>query len=68
MATFTAWLRDYTGLSLYDFRALDMAGTAEKELRDLFRAWIEDRRPVPQLISDAIEAAADYGFDVTEAF
>lgn len=65
--TFSAWLRDYTGLSLYDFRVLDMGGTSEKEIRDLFKAWLEDRRPTPEYITKAIDAAAAEGFDVMEA-
>ena len=62
--TFTAWLRDYTGLSLYDFRVLDLDGTSEKQVRDLFNAWLEDYRPAPRIVTEAIEAAADEGFDV----
>ena len=62
--TFGAWLREETGLSLYDFRVLDLDGTSEKEVRDLFNAWLEERNPTPQYITRAIESAANEGFDV----
>ena len=62
--TFTTWLRQQTGLSLYDFRVLDRDGTAEKEVRDLFSQWLEDARPVSTLITEAIIDAAQEDFDV----
>ena len=61
---FNAWLRRYTGLSLYDFRVLDKDGNSEKEVRDLFHAWLEDYKPIPSVVTKAIEAAANEGFDV----
>lgn len=61
---FNTWLRDYTGLTLYDFRVLDLDGTSEKQVRDLFCAWLEDYNPIPSVITEAIEMAADEGFDV----
>lgn len=61
---FINWLRQYTGLTLYDFRVLDMDGTNEREVRNLFCAWLEDYHPIPTVITKAIEAAADDGFDV----
>ena len=61
---FNTWLRRQTGLSLYDFRVLDMDGTSEKEVRDLFCAWLEDYKPIPSIVTQAIEEAADEGFDV----
>ena len=62
--SFNAWLRKQTGLSLYDFRVLDLDGTSEKQVRDLFCAWLEDYKPIPAIVTQAIEAAADEGFDV----
>lgn len=61
---FNAWLRDQTGLSLYDFRVLDMYGDSEKEVRDFFHMWIEEVHPVPQKITEAIEDAAGEGFEL----
>lgn len=63
--TFKEFIREYTGLTLYDFRVLDMDGSSEKEVRDIFRMWLEDYRPTKEKIADAIEAAAYEGFDVS---
>ena len=64
---FTAWIIRETGLSLYDFRVLDIDGTSEKQVRDLFTQWLEEEDPIPSIVSEAIEAAADEGFDVCVA-
>ena len=61
---FSQWIRDYTGLTLYDFRVLDLDGTSEKQVRELFAAWIEDARPVPSLITQAMIDAAAQGFEI----
>lgn len=61
---FNEWLRQQTGLSLYDFRVLDIDGTSEKQVRDFFNAWLEDYKPIPKIVTKAIEAAAGEGFDV----
>lgn len=61
---FTDFIRAYTGLTLYDFRVLDLYGDSEKEVRDLFQLWVDEQKPIPSLITDAMIKAADYGFDV----
>ena len=61
---FNEWLRKNTGLSLYDFRVLDIDGTSEKLVRDLFCSWLEDYKPTPAVVTEAIETAANEGFDV----
>jgi hypothetical protein len=61
---FRQWLRYETGLSLYDFRVLDLDNTSEKHVRDLFHQWLEEIDPIPAVVTKAIEAAADEGFDV----
>ena len=61
---FNEWLHDQTGLTLHDFRVLDMDGTSEKEVRDFFCSWLEEYKPIPAVVIEAIEAAADEGFDV----
>jgi len=63
---FNAWLKRETGLSLYDFRVLDIYGNSEKEVKDFFNYWIESIDPIPAVITKAIEAAAEYGFDVLD--
>ena len=61
---FNAWLKRQTGLTLYDFRVLDMYGDSENELRGLFHMWMEEEHPVPKKITEAIEAAANEGFEL----
>ena len=64
---FNAWLRDFTGLSLYDFRVLDLDGTSEQEVCDLFHKWVEFCKPSADAVKKAIEAAECEGFDVSAA-
>lgn len=62
---FNTWLKQQTGLSLYDFRVLDLDETSEKQVQDLFNVWIEKCCPTPQFIATAIKTAADEGFKIS---
>ena len=68
---FNSWLRSETGLSLYDFRVLpvyDLFGydNSGKEVKELFNQWCESVNPIPAEVTKAIEAAAEFGFDVLD--
>lgn len=66
MNDFVCWLRDYTGLSLYDFRVLDLDDTSETDVNKLYREWVEDEHPTDEQKADAIKRCADEGFEIKE--
>ena len=58
---FEKWLSNVIGLSLFDMYLLKASNA---DVRSLFESWIEEDCPVSYKITEAIEAAAVYGFDV----
>lgn len=64
---FRGWLVNYTGLSLHDFRVLDLEGESAQVVRGLFAKWLEDSKPTPSMIMDALAAAKGEGFDMATA-
>lgn len=64
---FRSWLVNYTGLTRYDFRVLDLEGESAPTVRNLFKKWAADERPTQEQLTDAINAANVEGFDVATA-
>lgn len=62
--SFSSWIIWYTGLSLYDFRVLDVDGTSEKEVRSLFGLWVKDLRPSKETTLKAIDDMEREGFAI----
>ena len=62
--SFGGWARDYTGLSLYDFRVLDTNDTSENQVQEIFDIWLDYYKPTQDEITEAIKAAAHEGFDI----
>lgn len=60
--SFSSWIIWYTGLSLYDFRVLDLEGTSEMEVRSLFGLWAKDLRPSKEALLKAIDDMEREGF------
>ena len=65
--SFNTWIKLETGLSLYDFCVLDLDGTAERQVKDLFNQWLEECNPTPAIITEVIYFAAQEGFNVCAA-
>lgn len=61
---FTTWIKKMTGLSLYDFRVLDMDGTANQQIKELFTQWITEYSLTLSTIQKAVEAIKEEGFDL----
>ena len=66
MDDFVCWLRDYTGLSLYDFRVLDINSTSETEIKELYCEWVKDEHPTDEQKANAIKRCNDEGFEIKE--
>ena len=66
MNDFVCWLRDYTGLSLYDFRVLDLDDTSETDVNKLYREWVKDEHPTDEQKAHAIKRCNDEGFEIKE--
>ena len=63
---FPAWLKEYTGLSLYDFRVLDTDNTSERYINEFYCKWAKDEHPTDEQQASAIKRCADEGFEIKE--
>lgn len=61
-SVFSSWLVRQTGLTLYDFRVLDLDDTSEEMVGLLFLEWTLTENPRGECIDRAIADMAHEGF------
>lgn len=60
---FGAWLKMYTGLTIYDFDVFSKPGDGtEEELQRLYEEWKTKENPTCEQIKKAKAALQEYGF------
>lgn len=60
---FGAWLKMYTGLTIYDFDVLSKPGDGtEEELQRLYEAWKTEEKPTREQIAKAKGDLLEHGF------